>query len=239
MNILKAINDFMYKDKYVCALCGDVFDADEKYVEIVTGNTGICLECIGSMPFINNALKYYSKLDPQTEIFIPLFYKGVIRQLMHDFKFNGMHEYSSVIAYIICYRFDEPHIKISARYDMIAPIPLSEERMRERGYNQSALIAEKVAKYFHMEYNEYALKRVRNTKRQSLASTKEERYTNVHGAFSADPDIVSGKRVLIFDDIYTYGYTMNECVRAVKSAGGIKTGAMAAALASDGSRILL
>lgn len=239
MGIFSFINDLLYKDRYVCSVCGEVFACDELYDEVITGHTGICLECIGSLPWIETSLRFYCEHEPQTEIFAPLYYRDDVKTLMKDFKFEGKREIASVLAYVINYRLDAAGININQRYDMIVPVPLSEERMIERGYNQSALVAEKLARYFGIEYCENAVYRTRNTKKQSLAVSKEDRYVNVRGAFMADEEKVKGKRVLIFDDIYTYGYTMSECVKAVKAAGAVKTGGIAAALAKSGSRMLI
>lgn len=238
MGFFDALNKFMYKGRYVCAVCGKVISIDESYEEIITGHTGICLECMGGLAWIPSEVRFYSKFDIGTEIIAPLYYKETIRKILHDYKFNGCREYSSVLAFIICHYLDEPNIKLPQRFDMIVPVPLSEKRFRERGYNQSALVAQKVAKYFGIEYCEKALWRTRNTKKQSLAANKDERYLNVLGAFEADKEIVSGKRILIFDDIYTYGYTVSECVKAVKNAGAQKASALVCAAAINGRNII-
>lgn len=239
MKILEYVNNLLYKDRYVCVVCDGALDVNDMHDEVVTGHTGICLECLGSLPWVDTSLKFLSRFDPATEIFAPLYYEGAVKELMKKFKFEGMFAYAPPLAYVTYYRIDAAGICIKDRYDMIAPVPLSKERLRERGYNQSALIAKELADYFEIEYCENALRRIRNTQKQSLIRSKNERYENVRGAFEANEDAVKGKRVLVFDDIYTYGYTMNECTNAVKNAGAVKTGAVAAALATKGGRMLI
>lgn len=239
MGLFDFFNNLLYKDKFLCVVCENVFNRNDLYDEVITGHTGICLECLGSLPWVNTSLKFASRFDPSTEIFAPLYYRGKVKGIIKKFKFDSMYEYASVLAYITYYRIFAAGICIKDRYDMIVSVPLSDARMRERGYNQSALIAEQLSRYFEIPYSENALCRIRSTKKQSLLNSENQRYINVHGAFRADPEIVKGKRVLIFDDIYTYGYTMSECADAVKAAGAAKTGAICTALATDGSKLLI
>lgn len=239
MGISDFLNNFLYEDRYICSFCRNVIEERTDYDEVICGNLGICLECLGALPWVSTGIKFFSRFDNETEIFAPLFYRDRVQKMIRDFKFNGMREYASVLAYIIHYRLDEPHIDIPNRFDMILPVPLSEKRMRERGYNQSALVAEKLAKMWGIEYCGDAIVRTRNTKKQSLAESPDARFENVHNAFRANPEKVRGKRVIVFDDIYTYGFTMNECTSAVKAAGASKTAGAAAALAVNGKQMLI
>lgn len=234
MDIFNIINNFVYKNRYNCISCGLPIERDSTYDEIISGNIGICLECIGKLSWTNTALKFYSKFDNETEIFSPFFYEGLVRKIITDYKFNGMREYASVLAKIIHYRLDEAHIDIPSRFDMIVPVPISKQRMIERGYNQSALIAEKLARLWNLEYCEDALSRTRHTLRQSAQKTPEDRAANVRSAFSATPKRIIGKRIIIFDDIYTYGYTVNECIGELKKSGADTVAAVTAALAVNG-----
>lgn len=239
MDILSIINNLFYKNSYKCISCGKSIERDDTYDEIIDGNIGICLECIGNLSWTSTALKFYSKFDNETEIFSPFYYEGLVRKIITDYKFNGMYAYSSVLAQIIHYRLDEPHIDIPSKFDMIVPVPLSKQRMIERGYNQSALIAEKLAKLWNLEYCDDALIRTRNTSRQSAEKNPEGRSANVRNAFAAVPEKVIGKRIIIFDDIYTYGYTVNECAFELKKSGAKSVSAVTAALAVNAKYMLI
>jgi len=89
--------------------------------------------------------------------------------------------------------------------------------MNERGYNQSALIARSIAEHFNVAYSENILLKAHNTKKQSILRGAV-RLDNVHNSFICESDL-SGMRVLVFDDIFTTGSTLNEAARTLKAAG--------------------
>ncbi len=102
--------------------------------------------------------------------------------------------------------------------DVVCAVPLHESRLRERGFNQSELIAEIVA-----ERIEKPLKRLLRRMRPTLPQVDlpaESRAANVRGAFEADlHEVIEGKTVLVIDDLFTTGATMIECARALRRAG--------------------
>ncbi|MDY6868125.1 MAG: ComF family protein [Chloroflexota bacterium] len=102
--------------------------------------------------------------------------------------------------------------------ELVIPVPLSPFRIKERGYNQSALLARPLAMSLSLNYQPYALKRIRNTRSQVELSATERRI-NVEGAFQAVPELVRGKSVLLVDDVTTTGSTLNECSRALTLGG--------------------
>jgi ComF family protein len=104
--------------------------------------------------------------------------------------------------------------------DFIIPVPLHYRRLRERRFNQSALLAQEIAKATGQNYVPDALLRTRHTKPQQGLKAKE-RDKNVHGAFAVNDGHlknVSGKNILLIDDVYTTGATLNECARILKAA---------------------
>ncbi|MDD5371739.1 MAG: phosphoribosyltransferase family protein [Anaerolineaceae bacterium] len=104
--------------------------------------------------------------------------------------------------------------------DLVTPVPLSQGRYRERGYNQSALLAYPVALAHGIRYSSKALQRVRETASQ-INLTAEERHRNVLGAFAAESRIVAGKKVLVIDDVATTGATIGACAEALLKAGAV------------------
>jgi ComF family protein len=102
--------------------------------------------------------------------------------------------------------------------DLVVPIPLGVKRLRERGYNQAALLARPFALALQLPYRPRALKRIKETRTQVGLSIPQRR-KNVEGAFEADPDIVSGKSVIVMDDVMTTGATLDEAGQALKQAG--------------------
>ena len=115
-----------------------------------------------------------------------------------------------------------PHLKDQFDpIDLLIPMPLSAERMKSRGYNQAAVITSHVAELTSWPYVPKALKKIKDTESQ-VHLTVDERMANLDGAFEAEPYLVSGKRVLILDDVFTTGATMRQATKALKSAGAEK-----------------
>ena len=104
-------------------------------------------------------------------------------------------------------------------YDYIIPVPLHRVRERERGFNQSRLLAEVLLPTFHGAALDVSLKRVRPTTPQTRLSSAEERRANVQGAFCVEDGALAGKTVLLVDDVITTGGTASECARALRGAG--------------------
>ena len=102
--------------------------------------------------------------------------------------------------------------------DWITAVPLGRRRQHERGYNQSALIAEKVAGKLKISYSNELLFRVRETHTQ-VGLNADERRQNMVDAFTAEPSFCRGKSVLLIDDIATTGATLNACAKALRAAG--------------------
>lgn len=102
--------------------------------------------------------------------------------------------------------------------DVLVPVPLHPRRLRERGYNQSALLANGLAKLIGLPVDETSLRRVKFVLPQARTGSVEERRTNVAGVFACTGG-VKGKRVVLIDDVSTSGATLNSCASALKSAG--------------------
>ena len=104
-------------------------------------------------------------------------------------------------------------------YDIILYVPMYRLSKWKRGYNQTELIARKIAKTLGIEFVKNNLVKTKNTKKQSTL-TKLERKNNIKNAFKiTDSKAIYNKNVILFDDIYTTGSTVNECSRIIKIAG--------------------
>jgi ComF family protein len=103
--------------------------------------------------------------------------------------------------------------------NLIVPVPLHPRRLRWRGFNQSLLLARQVSRKYDVPVDPFLLDRRRETLTQTEL-TEEERRRNVRGAFETDPKkSLKGRRVLLVDDVYTSGATVNECSRVLMRAG--------------------
>lgn len=122
------------------------------------------------------------------------------------------------------------------QYDLLTPVPLHRVRLRERGYNQSALLAEQIIEAFPRALLWHGLKRIRPTRTQSKLAGKRRR-ENVKGAFAVAGEDAKGKRVLLIDDVVTSGGTVEECARALLRAGATEVDVLAVALAVRHHRV--
>ncbi|MBR5291966.1 MAG: ComF family protein [Clostridia bacterium] len=113
--------------------------------------------------------------------------------------------------------------------DVIIPVPLHPERLKERGYNQSLILAGELSGRYGIPVRDDLLKRIRNTLMQSMTS-REERRANVKDAFSASKRC-RGISIILVDDVITSGSTSEECAKALKAAGADKVYVIAACYA--------
>jgi len=102
--------------------------------------------------------------------------------------------------------------------DIFIPVPLGKKRLKERGYNQVALVARPLAYEIGVEYSARALWKARETRSQVGLSVSKRR-ENVHNAYQADPKVVKRKSVVLMDDVATTGSTILACTDALLSAG--------------------
>jgi ComF family protein len=105
--------------------------------------------------------------------------------------------------------------------DFLVPVPLHRKRMRERGYNQSNLLARELGRLINLPVIDDCLIRQRHALPQARTATVEERQSNVADAFACCDDRLRDKQVLLIDDVSTSGATLNACAVALKAAGAI------------------
>ena len=149
-------------------------------------------------------------------------YSGVIRDIMLNYKFNDdSYLYKTFTNFLLK---NKNFVENINSYDIIVPVPLSKKRKMERGYNQSLLIAKEISKSTKIKINNDCLKKVKNIVAQSTLN-KEDRQKNIEGAFILKNNKnIQNKKVLIIDDIFTTGSTVNECSKIIKQAGATNIG---------------
>ncbi len=163
----------------------------------------------------------YIQTYPKTHSFrkhIYLFhYQGELRELFLSYKFqNQSHLYHAFAEILIKNEKIYGNLK---NYDIILPVPISKQRKKERGYNQSALIARKIAKQAGIFYAPHVLQKIKHNAPQHTLGIKKRR-ENVQNAYIIKhPEIIQHKKVLLVDDIFTTGNTVKECSRVLQQAG--------------------
>lgn len=154
-------------------------------------------------------------------------YNEMIKDSLTGFKFHGKQSYFRTYADLLHEKLTE--FINTDEIDYVMSVPLHRRRKIRRGYNQSQLISERVAAKLKKPDISKLLLRTRNTEAQS-GLEKVKRNENVKNAFRVrDSDCLKGSTVLLIDDIITTGSTINECCKALKSAGVAKVHAAAAA----------
>ncbi len=139
---------------------------------------------------------------------------GPLREAIHSFKYKGLRALAGTLGQIVydCWEAEPWPV------DVIVPVPLHPQRHRERGYNQSTLLARELAHHTGLPVVEGALLRVMPTRPQ-VGLKAAERVENVRNAFRCGGEHVSGLQVLLVDDVLTTGATLRACALALLEGG--------------------
>lgn len=183
----------------------------------------LCLECQSKIPPVAPLREADS---PLIERRATAEFGGAIQKAIHAFKYSGQFAYGEVLGQRLVAELKRSDWQPT----LISAVPLHESRLRERGYNQSALLAEYLAAASNLPFHPQAVARVRET-RQQVGLNAKERHANVAGAFQADPALVSGQSIVVVDDVYTTGSTLRACASALLEAGASQVWALTVACA--------
>ena len=232
-----------------CVFCGTTMSAAEPIY--------ICGGCAPYIPYYKGEYLFESgsigRIEYCNRIICALKYEGFVRKAISGFKFHNRREYGSTLAALLCERFvcvfapDKAETdqmgpggadEIRRAFDFITCVPLSHGRLKERGYNQAAVLAIYMARYLGLPFVGELLLRESQTLRQSSLKRKE-RLVNVRSSFSindklskgADIDLpLRGMRIVLVDDVATSMSTINACATALKAKGAAEVvGAVLAA----------
>ncbi len=144
-------------------------------------------------------------------------FEGPLQELIHRFKYGKKIHLSRPLGLLTAAALGDFPPALSANF--IIPVPLHRKRLRERGFNQSQLIGQVLAKRWGIPLSVHNLRRIRWTDPQTGLSAAE-RERNIRGAFAVvAPDRLVGKRLLLVDDVYTTGSTVTECAKTLRQSG--------------------
>ncbi len=208
-NLLEGVLDIIFPRN--CFLC--------RHHHPATAQDPLCPKCRKGLPWSKTPMR----LNPKPSIHFdqawsPLHYTGSVKTLLKQFKFHNKTSLRRTCANIFKESLRRHPISVSPNARVI-PMPLHPTRLRERGYNQSTLIAQAIASALALPLHEDILERCRPTAHQSQLQAKD-RWTNVEHAFRILPlaDIV-GREIILVDDILTTGATASEAAKTLKRAG--------------------
>ncbi|HXG53231.1 MAG TPA: ComF family protein [candidate division Zixibacteria bacterium] len=187
----------------LCTICGRPFpDA--------SGGDHRCGACLARPPRFSRARAWACYPREETD-------RAPLREVLHRFKYGRKIALGKPLGRLMalgCAGFLAQYAS-----DLIVPVPLHPRRLRWRGFNQSVVLARQVSRVYAVPLDPFALRRVKETPPQTQLS-EEERRRNVRGAFAVREGAeLEGRRVLLIDDVYTSGATVNECARALLRAG--------------------
>ncbi len=198
IKLFENILDIIYPKS--CGLCGGLLEFGSENV--------LCRDCNQRLEKAD--FPFRSGCDG-----ISLFpYSGEIRKRIIEFKYDGRTGLCSLFGFLMAEAFKKSGM--TADFDEVLPVPASKKGFRARGYNQAELMAKEAGKYLNIPVGS-ELVRIKETRPQNKLD-RDKRAENIKGAFGISGS-VGNKKILLIDDIYTTGSTINECKKTLMSAG--------------------
>jgi ComF family protein len=199
----------------------------------------ICTECYVVIPRTNF---HFEKDNPVAQLFwgrcmieraaaFSYYNRGSrIRNMIHNLKYKGIREVGYELGKI--YGLSLYSSDFMKDIDLIIPVPLHPAKERIRGFNQSEIISKGIADATLLSVETNILERITVSATQTKRS-RYERWTNVEGIFKVrDPQMITGKHVLLVDDVITTGSTIESCTNELLKTAGVKVSVVALAFAT-------
>lgn len=223
-SLMNRIWEVLYPSRITCIICDDELTHDCKgsicgncYEKLSKSLEHVCERCGESLDSLANfclnckksSKRYFKKARA------PFLYDGEIKSLIHNLKYNNKQYIGEYLSEFLVEEYKKNNFDV----DFIVPIPLSQKRLKQRGYNQSLLLCKKFETELNLCVNTTNLVRVVDTPTQT-ALTKDERKHNLERAFKVvDKKLFRDKKILIIDDVYTTGATMEEASKTLIESG--------------------
>lgn len=195
---------------------------------LAPGCDPLCPDCRRTLPWLSG-----TNLETTVELtagcLSPLAYRDEVRESVHRFKFGGRSGYSAIYAALMAQAVRERWPDV--RFDAVSYVPLSRRRRRKRGYDQAQLLARDISVRLGLPCM-CTLRKCRHTAAQSMQTDAGSRKVNVMNAYKPAREYdLSGKTLLLCDDVVTTGSTLSECARVLRTAGASKVYAVTLARA--------
>ena len=202
----QALEHLLFPPNPLCGLCA----------EYPSGSVGICQSCLDSL-----VISWEKRVIQGYSCFSLFPYQGYGRELVHRLKFQNGYAIACTFGILLGLAArEEPEL---AKVDVLVPVPLGPGRLRERGFNQAAILADNISGIWKRPVCNQIV-RIRETKVQSGLSSRK-RKENMQGAFAILPNFnFQGKHCLVVDDVITSGYTFSAIARLIEQYGGIPQG---------------
>lgn len=202
MKLFRALLGLLYPPK--CPFCGRILER---------GEAGMCALCEGALPWTDGPGGPVEGCDACLS---PLWYRDGAREAVHRYKFNGAAAHAALFGELMAQCLAD---RWDGTVDLVTWAPLHPKRKKRRGYDQAELLARRVGEISNVPVLP-TLEKIRAAGEQSRLQTEEERRANIAGAYRAKPGLdLSGKRVVLVDDVVTTGSTLGECAACLRAAG--------------------
>jgi len=197
----------------LCSICGERLESPFAFAaQPVESSEALCGLCRRLEPPYIKATAYGS-------------YESGLRELIHLLKYNQVRPAANVLGRMLAEAMEDLQPLFAGSEVLVVPVPLHSGKLRQRGFNQSELIARAALKLkpsARFQLSAGSLERRRETKSQ-IGLSRHQRRENMRGAFAvAKPDEVNGRDILVVDDVFTTGTTVSECARVLRRAGASK-----------------
>lgn len=209
MELVKNIKDFLFPQKHICLFCKD---------GTTMGNSYICMNCNKLIEFAN---REFSLNSPYLEkVYYCVLYNRFIRKKIHAFKFEGKNYLYKPFGEILLSTIKKK--ELYGKIEAIVYVPIHRRKKAFRGYNQSELLGEYIAKALNIPLLKNHLIKSKWTVEQNKLG-KIERIDNLKNSFkTVNTKDFEGKEILLIDDIITTGTTLEECSKSLKEGGAKK-----------------
>ncbi|MDI6726232.1 MAG: ComF family protein [Smithellaceae bacterium] len=193
----------------LCSTCGTPFATE-------AGEDHLCGECAIAPPPFQLARSWAR-------------YETHVMTAIHQFKYQGKTFWGKILGQVMA-EATYPGLNL-ADYSLVLPVPLHRRRLRERGFNQSLLLARVIASFHRLRLDFTSLRRIIHTPEQTKLG-REEREKNVRRAFAVqDPRQIKGESIILVDDVFTTGSTVRECSRTLLGSQAERVAVLTAARA--------
>ena len=207
-----------------CAVCAELLELEER-------RGFLCRGCAENIPFVPKESCPHCGGETDTAGFCDACRKEfafaggcaafpyeTVRRAIHLLKYNGGKRLGEGLGALMADYLEQYHEELLVKTDLVLAVPLHPKKEKRRGFNQTQLLCEGLAARTGLLVQKGVLVRKRETAAQSTLDSPEERRRNLKNAFAVTEDL-TGKRILLADDIFTTGATCNECAKELYRAG--------------------
>lgn len=198
-------------------------------LQLMDNEKHLCTTCRHRLPLTNYHLThddfisklFYGRAKIETGTALLRFEKkGITQQLMHQLKYRAQQQVGTFLGSWLGTELSQ--CKDYSTIDIVIPVPLHKKKLRSRGYNQVTKFGQEIAAVLQVDYLDDVLIKVTNTKSQ-VTKNRFSRWTGKNDSFAlSNPQKITGKHILLVDDIITTGATLEACMQELNKAQNIK-----------------